>query len=119
MPGDRLGTSDVHFSARALAWMLAHFDEAPEVINLLDPELPTKRQLIAALRRTNPDLSVVWLPMPVLVPLSWAAIVAQKLLRPGRPAINAAKVFAAQRYDTTRVAALARRMEEAPVPARA
>jgi len=47
----------------------------------------------------------------VLAPLSWAALLAQKVLRPGRPAINVAKVFAVQRYDTGPVRALADRIE--------
>lgn len=110
-PSDRLGVADVSFSARTLAWMVREFDAAPDVLNLLDPELPTKRELLRQLRRTNPDLRVVWLPMPVLLPLSWGALLLQKVLRPGRPAINVAKVFAAQRYDTGRIAALAPRVE--------
>jgi nucleoside-diphosphate-sugar epimerase len=115
-PGDRLGVADVNFSARTVAWMLEHFDEAPALLNLLDPKPPTKRELLAQLRRTNPDLRVVWLPMPLLVPMSWGAILLQKVLRPRRPAINAAKVFAAQRYDTSRIAELAPRVGT-PAPA--
>lgn len=106
-PGDRLGVADVNFSARVLAWMVDAFESAPDVLNLLDPELPTKRELLRRLRQSNPDLRVVWLPTPVLLPLSWAALGLQKALRPKRPAINVAKVFAAQRYDTSRIAALA------------
>jgi nucleoside-diphosphate-sugar epimerase len=118
-PGDRLGVADVSFSARTLAWMVDAFEAAPDVLNLLDPVLPTKRELLRQLRRSNPDLVVIWLPMPVLLPLSWAALLLQKVLRPSRPAINVAKVFAAQRYDTSRIAALAPRVEErTPVAAR-
>jgi hypothetical protein len=45
--------------------------------------------------------------MPALLPLSWLAIGAQRVLRPGRPAMNVAKAFATQRYDSARSAALA------------
>jgi nucleoside-diphosphate-sugar epimerase len=112
-PGHRLGVVDVRFNARAIRWIGEHFDEAPAVLNLLDPELPTKRELLRQLRRNNPDLSVVWLPTPVLVPLSWLAIALQKALRPGKPAINVARVFAVQRYDTSGIAALP--VAEAPL----
>ncbi len=105
-PSDRLAVTEIEFAARVLTWMQAHFDEAPAVLNLLNPDPPTKREAIEVLRRSNPELSVVWLPMPVLVPLSWMAIGLQKVLRPGRPAMNLAKVFAGQRYDTARAGAI-------------
>jgi len=115
-PGQRLGVVDVGFAGRILAWMVDHWDEAPARLNLLDPELPAKRDLLNALRRTNPDLKVVWLPMFVLVPLSWAAILLQKVLKPGRPALDVAKVFSVQAYHTGRSAGLAARLarEEPP-----
>jgi predicted dehydrogenase/nucleoside-diphosphate-sugar epimerase len=109
-PGHRLGVVDLTFCARALAWMVAHPDESPKVVNLLDPQLPAKRDLLRHLRRGNPDLSVVWLPTILLHPLSWGAIVLQKLLRPRSPAINVAKVFSVDRCDTSGAARLAAEM---------
>jgi hypothetical protein len=87
--------------------MVRHFGEAPPVLNLFEPELPTKRELLARLRATNPDLTVVWLPPVILLPLSWFAIAVQKVLRPRSPALNVAKIFARLRYDTSRIAGLA------------
>ena len=110
-PRHRLGIVDVGFAAEVLAWMVDHFDEAPSPLNLLQPELPTKRELLARLKVGNPDLSVVWLPTAVLHPLSWFAFGLQKAIRPGKPAINVAKVFSVQRYDTSRVAQLAPKVE--------
>jgi predicted dehydrogenase/nucleoside-diphosphate-sugar epimerase len=107
MPGHQLGVVDVVFSGQTIAWILRNFDDSPAVLNLFEPELPTKRQLVGKLRRSNPDLTVVWLIPPVLVPLSWVAFALQKLLRPGKPALSLAKMFARLRYDTTRIAALA------------
>lgn len=112
LPGYKLGVVDVVFSAETLAWIVSHFDQAPAVLNLYEPELPTKRELLARLRQTNPDLTVVWLPLPVLVPLSWMAVVLQKILRPRSPAINLAKVFARLRYDTSRITMLAPMIRE-------
>jgi predicted dehydrogenase/nucleoside-diphosphate-sugar epimerase len=106
-PGDRLGIADVDFAARFLCWIADHFDRAPDNLNLIAPLLPTKRDLLLRLRRGNPDLTIVWLPRVVLVPLSWTMLLLQKLLRPGQPAVSLARVFAVQRYDTGRIAALA------------
>jgi predicted dehydrogenase/nucleoside-diphosphate-sugar epimerase len=107
VPGHKLGVVDVVFSAQTLAWMVRHFEEAPLVLNLFEPELPTKRELLVRLRRGNPDLTVVWLPPVILLPLSWFAIAIQKVLRPRSPALNVAKIFARLRYDTSRIAGLA------------
>ncbi len=106
-PGDTLGVVDVAFAARTLVWMVDHFETAPAALNILAPELPRKRMLIKRLRRSNPDLTVVWLPRLVLHPLSWAATGAQKVLRPGKPATNVASVFARQAIDTSGIAHLA------------
>ncbi|MBK6420787.1 MAG: Gfo/Idh/MocA family oxidoreductase [Gemmatimonadetes bacterium] len=113
-PGQRLGVVDVTFCGEALAWMLDHPSEAPKVINILEPTLPSKRDLIAQLRRTNPDLTVLWLPFLILHPLSWTAILLQKVLRPGRPAMNVASVFSVDRWDNTLSTRLAAQMAPAP-----
>lgn len=105
--GDRLGVVDVRFAARAVAWVARNFEAAPPVLHLLAPELPTRRELVARLRRSNPDLRVFWLPRPLLHPLSLFAVMLQKVLRPGRPALEPARIFATQRYDNSLIVALA------------
>jgi nucleoside-diphosphate-sugar epimerase len=102
-----LGVVDVAFAARATVWIARNFERAPKVLHLFDPQLPTKRDLVARLRAINPDLMVVWMPRFILHPLSWFAMGLQKVLRPGKPAINVAKVFTRIPFDTTAVANLA------------
>lgn len=106
-PRDRLGVVDVGFAGRFLAWMADSWDSVPSPLNLLDPVSPTKHELLGHLRKANPDLTVLWLPRFLLVPLSWLATLVQKLLRPGKPAINVAKVFSVQPYDTSTIAQVA------------
>jgi hypothetical protein len=105
-PTDRLGVVDVGFAGRVLAWMADSWDVVPSPLNLLDPVSPTKRELLDHLRKANPDLTVLWLPTFVLVPLSWLATGLQKVLRPGKPAINVAKVFSVLSYDTSAISML-------------
>ena len=109
-PRERLGVVDLAFTADTVVWAAEHFEDAPPALNLLAPELPTKRELVERLRRGNPDLAVAWLPTVLLVPLSWAATGLQRMLRPRVPPISLRKVFAAQRYDTSAVRALAGRV---------
>lgn len=115
-PRHRLNVVDLTFAAEAFVWLANHFENAPDKLNLLAPVLPSKRELLNELRKMNPDLTTVWLPTVVLHPLSWLAIVAQKVLRPGKPAANVAKVFSVQRYDTGRIAALAPQIAEQGSP---
>ena len=110
-PSDRLGVVDVGFAGRFLAWMTDTWDSAPSPLNLLDPVSPTKRELLDHLRKANPDLTVLWLPTVVLVPLSWLATVLQKILRPGKPAINLSKVFSVLPYDTLAIAMLEKNID--------
>lgn len=114
-PDDRLGVVDVGFAGRLLAWTIESWDSVPSPLNLLDPVLPAKRDLLQRLRKTNPDLTVLWLPHFLLRPLSWLATILQKVLRPGKPAINIAKVFSVLPYDTSIVARLASRVTETTV----
>ena len=107
-PAERLGVVERGSAARVLAWMALHSDASPEVINLLEPELPTKRELVALLRRTNPSLLVIWLPNFALSLLSSAAVLAQRLLRRGREPVDLKKIFAVDRYDTSAIGRLAR-----------
>jgi len=107
MPSDPLGVVDVAFAGQTLAWIVRHFGQTPPVLNLFEPELPTKRELLARLRKVNPDLTVVWLYPLMLAPLSWFAFGLQKMLRPRRPALSVAKMFARLRYDTSLISKLA------------
>jgi len=98
-PRDSLGVVDVRDVAQLLAWMALDPERAPKILNLIDPKQPSKRDLVRRLRKQNPGLWVVWLPRFLLIPLSWFASLAQKVLRPGKPAINVAEVFGARGYD--------------------
>jgi hypothetical protein len=111
-PRDTLGIADVAHAGAAIAWMASEFDSAPPVLNLLAPVQQTRRELVSQLTRSNPDLTVIWLPTVLLIPLSWAALGAQKLLRPGKPPINVAKVFASQQYDTSLSATVESRVHD-------
>jgi nucleoside-diphosphate-sugar epimerase len=111
-PRDRLGVVDVKFAGRFLAWMADNLDSVPSPLNLLDPILPTKRGLLDQLQKTNPDLTILWLPTTALIPLSWLANLLQKVLRPGKPVTNVAKVFSVLPYDTSAITTIARSLDD-------
>jgi predicted dehydrogenase/nucleoside-diphosphate-sugar epimerase len=96
---DTLGVVHVGDAARVAIWAALNGARAPSTLNVVDPALPTKLHLVRHLRKANPDLRVIWLPRGVLTPLSWLGMGLQKLLRPGSPPIDVAKVFARRIYD--------------------
>jgi hypothetical protein len=109
-----VGVVDVRFAADAIAYILENFDDAPTMLHLLSPTLPSKRDLLSVLRKANPGLRVVWLPPPVLHVLSWTAVALQKVLRPGRPAMSLSRIFATKRLDSSRIASLNQQILEHP-----
>jgi len=111
-PAEPLAVVDINFTAATLAWTVHQFDAAPPILNLMDPDRPTKGALVRRLRTTNPDLRVIWLPRLLLVPMSAFAMVLQKLLRPRKAAVNVAKTFARQRYSSELIQSLAPEIRE-------
>lgn len=102
----RLPLCDVQTAAQAIRAVVADFPAAPPVINLVEPEAPTRQELLARWLRKRPDLSSVWMPAWVLSMLSPIAKLAQKILRPKATPIDLAAAFASERYDARLAAEL-------------
>jgi len=85
----------------------------PDLLHLLDPVPKTRRDLIDDERARRAGVRVVWIPWFVVRLLSGMAWMAQKILRPSRPAIKVSSAFAAPKYDTSRVASLLERSSSA------
>lgn len=96
---EEMGVVDLEFCARAIAH-LAETESFPEVVHLLEPDLPTRGALVERLRTRNPGIRVFWLPRWAIGPLGLLALGLQKVLRPGGTAIDVAAVFGHRRYDT-------------------
>jgi nucleoside-diphosphate-sugar epimerase len=109
-PKEPFAVVEREFAARALRWFVESPDDVPASINLLSPDLPTRGELVRRLRRSSPGLRAVWIPQPVIRLLSALAVWTQRVLRPGKPPIDLARVFSGERYDTSAAAALAARM---------
>jgi predicted dehydrogenase/nucleoside-diphosphate-sugar epimerase len=113
---DTLGIVDVADVARVAIRAALQGDGSPAILNVIDPDLPTKADLVSHLRKANPDLRVVWVPRAVLWPFSGLAMVLQKLLRPGRPAVSVAHVFAGRTFDATAMRRLQEHLGETTGP---
>jgi len=95
--GGRVPTTDVHVAGVALARASRQIEVLPPVLHLLDPDAPTRKELARRLRQSRKKIHIVWLPWFILRGLSTVLVAFQKVIRPGRSAINVASAFAAPR----------------------
>lgn len=96
-----LSVCDVHTAADVIASYAAQFEAAPACVNLLETPANTRGELAQRLRKTRPELRFLWLPFFVLKGLSVFATLLQKILRPGKPALDVYAAFKSERYEPT------------------
>lgn len=95
----QLSVCDTRTVARVIRHYANEFATAPRCVNLVEVPPTTRGELADRLRQTRPELRFFWMPFWMLRLLSWLATGLQKLLRPGKPALNLYAAFAAERYD--------------------
>jgi predicted dehydrogenase/nucleoside-diphosphate-sugar epimerase len=100
-PGLALAVCDVEQCAEAIAWCAAHFDEAPEVVNLFDPGLMTRGALVARLRAGGWNGRILWVPISLVALGVATARIVLSLARGRLPARLAVwSILRARRYDS-------------------
>lgn len=100
LPGNPLSVCDVGTAAQVIRYTLERFDEAPEMLNLVESPQPTRGDLVKRLRAARPELSVMWLPFPVVRGLSAVLKLVLRLLKPGSKPLDLYSAFASERYDS-------------------
>jgi predicted dehydrogenase/nucleoside-diphosphate-sugar epimerase len=112
---------DVRTCADAIAWCAIHFDDAPAVVNLFDPAVPTRGVLINRLRQGGWNGRMIWVPISAIAAGLMAARAAMSLTRGRWPDRFAAwSILRPRHYDGRRTAALlaaAERRQASAVPA--
>jgi predicted dehydrogenase/nucleoside-diphosphate-sugar epimerase len=113
-----IAVCDVEHCAQAIAWCAAHFDEAPPVVNLLDPTITTRGDFAARLRSRGWQGRIAWVPISVL---ALGLTTARVLLSLGRgrwpERLAAWSVLRPRRYRTGVAASMLGVVrEERPVP---
>ncbi len=96
-----LSVCSVQTAAEVLRHYAGSFDSTPPRLNLLEVPAPTRGELFDRLHANRPDLKILWLPFPVLRLLSLFAKGLQKVLRPGKPALDLYAAFKSESYDST------------------
>ena len=97
--GNALSVCDVGTAARVVRYYAENFEAAPPMVNLLEVPANSRGELATRLRQVRPDLKFFWMPFWLLKLLSAMAVGLQKLLRPGKPALDLYAAFKSERYD--------------------
>jgi predicted dehydrogenase/nucleoside-diphosphate-sugar epimerase len=96
-----IAVCDVRRCADAIAWCATHFDEAPRIVNLFEPEITTRGDFLRRLRENGWTGRVFWVPISAISCAVVAARAAQDVLRGRMPVRLAAwSVLKPRRYDS-------------------
>jgi predicted dehydrogenase/nucleoside-diphosphate-sugar epimerase len=103
---DKLSLCTVETAAEVIRHYADHFESMPPLLNLLEPDAPTRGELVARLLRGRPDLNAIRIPSGFLrvisPPMKWL----QRLLRPGVKPLDIYAAFSGETYDTGLAASL-------------
>lgn len=119
-PSLPIAVCDVSRCAEAIAWCATHFEEAPAVVNLFEPDVASRGALVRRLRARGWDGRMAWVPISVISAGLVAAQALISMLQRRMPERLAAwSILRPRRYDprvTARVLEAARtRATGAPV----
>jgi nucleoside-diphosphate-sugar epimerase len=100
LPGNPLSVCDVHTAADVIRYFVADFEQAPPMLNLVEAPQPTRGDLTKRLRAARPELSLMWLPFPIVWVISATLKGVLRLVKPGKPPLDVYSAFASERYDS-------------------
>ncbi|HWC74523.1 MAG TPA: NAD(P)-dependent oxidoreductase, partial [Gemmatimonadales bacterium] len=104
---------DVSTAAAAVAWCADHFAEAPPVVNLIDPTIKTRGDLLARFREHGWRGRMVWTPIGLLAGGVTAATLVLGLARRERARrLKVWSILRPRRYETTVARSLLAAMRE-------
>lgn len=99
-PGLPFAVCDVATAATVVAWSAQDFDKAPPVLNLLDPAIATRAQLLERFREHGWHGRMLWTPISLLAGAALTARYMMGLIRRERPRPLAIwSLLRSRRYD--------------------
>ncbi|RJP20776.1 MAG: NAD-dependent epimerase/dehydratase family protein [Deltaproteobacteria bacterium] len=98
--GSRMAVCDVYTAARVIRYYLEDFGNAPPVLNLVEPDPPTRRDLVKRFLAVRPDLKPLVVPTFAVSLASPLLKVLQRLILRGRKPIDIRSAFASEQYRT-------------------
>jgi nucleoside-diphosphate-sugar epimerase/predicted dehydrogenase len=101
-PALPLAVLEVRDAAAAIAWCAEHFDDAPPVVNLMDETIRTRGKLLALFQARGWRGRIVWVPIPLIAGLLFAARTATAIRQfRVQKRLAAWAILRPRRYDST------------------
>jgi len=105
----RLSLCDVRTAAKVIRAYVDSFETMPPELNLVEPDAPTRGELVSHLQKGRTDLKALGFPFFILRAISPPLKLLQRMLLPGRKPVDVYSAFASETYDTTLVAKILHR----------
>jgi predicted dehydrogenase/nucleoside-diphosphate-sugar epimerase len=104
----RLSLCDVRTVAKVICAYVDGFEVLPPELNLVEPDPPTRGELVSKLLRERPDLKGVGIPFFVLRAMSSPLKLLQRMFLSGRKPVDIYSAFTSETYDATLAAKIIR-----------
>lgn len=96
---NKLGICSVGLAAEVIEAYVDGFETAPDVLNLLEPEIPTREELLGLVLQKRLDLKALWIPLWIIRVASPALKLIQKVVFPSRKPLDIYAAFSSEKYD--------------------
>ena len=96
----KMSICNVQTAAKVIRKYVEDFDSMPPVLNLIEPNAPTRAELVSILLNERPDLRAFPFPFFILRVLSPGLKLLQRVLRPGQKPLDIYAAFASERYKS-------------------
>jgi len=96
--GEKLSVCDIETAAKVIRFYVERFEESPPILNLVEPDAPSRKELFEKLKKIRPDLSAVYVPGFLVKSISPPMKLLQKILMPGRKPIDIYSAFSSENY---------------------
>ena len=103
---DQLSVCSVQTAAKVMRAYMDDFDKMPTILNLVEPDAPSRKELLDRWKEKRSPLYTMRLPSFVLSILSPLLILMQKILLRGRKPIDIKSAFSSEHYDTSKAASI-------------
>jgi len=98
---ERLSLCDVQTAAEVIRMYVIDFISMPPILNLIEPNAPTRGELVSLLLNIRPDLRAVRIPAAFIWSGSTVMKLLQRVLRPRRKPLDIYAAFASEKYNSS------------------
>jgi nucleoside-diphosphate-sugar epimerase len=100
-PGLPVAVCDVRRAGAVVAWCADRFADAPPIVNLVDPAIRTRGQLLGSFRDHGWRGAVLWVPISLVAGAATTlGVLAALVLGEGRRPLSVWAILRPRRYDT-------------------